>query len=557
MRREDHERIVAHVEQQVLGRALEQHRAGSPTLDQVLAESSYHERLRLEDEPPRARRTRQDKAFWQGVAGQLHGAEEGALRGLLQQVVSHYLQEVQGNLNDRIYNLMSAAMPPALGLLLTGASPRQLLRGQWQHGSLDDTVILQGEVEPLRRLNELGTVILAPTHSSNLDSMVLGFAAYRLGLPPFVYGAGLNLFTNPLLALFMHNLGAYTVDRRKRDPLYKEVLKAYATSLLHCGYNNLFFPGGTRSRCGAMEQHLKLGLLGTGVQAYGQNLHSGRPNPRVFIVPATLSYQLVLEAETLIDDFLKEVGKARYIISDDAYSQPRRVVDFLGQLLSLDSKIYLTLGAALDPFGNPVDSQGQSLDPRGRVIDPQRFVVRAGAVATDPARDAEYTREVGLRLQQAYLRDNVVQSTHVAARAAFDLLRHGNPGLDLIRLVRAGGEREVFALRTMYEAMERLLGALRSLETAGRLRLTAPVRHQTASELLADATAHFATYHTRATLSRRGDLVRINDRSLLFYYQNRLEGYGLESLFNLTPALSADHRAVFREPRRHFKASHA
>ena len=51
-----------------------------------------------------------------------------------------------------------------------------------------------------------------------MDSLVLGYAIYRLGLPPVIYGAGLNLFSNPLVGFFMHNLGAYTVDRRKRDP---------------------------------------------------------------------------------------------------------------------------------------------------------------------------------------------------------------------------------------------------------------------------------------------------------------------------------------------------
>ena len=32
-----------------------------------------------------------------------------------------------------------------------------------------------------------------------------------------------------------------------------------------------------------------------------------------------LVFQLVLEVETLIDDFLKEVGKSRYIITDDEF----------------------------------------------------------------------------------------------------------------------------------------------------------------------------------------------------------------------------------------------
>ena len=36
--------------------------------------------------------------------------------------------------------------------------------------------------------------------------------------------------------------------RRKKAPIYKDVLKQYATVSLELGYHNLFFPGGTRSR---------------------------------------------------------------------------------------------------------------------------------------------------------------------------------------------------------------------------------------------------------------------------------------------------------------------
>ena len=44
------------------------------------------------------------------------------------------------------------------------------------------------------------------------------------------------------------------------------------------------------------------------------------PGPRVrpiYLCPVTINCQLVLEAETLIADYLKETGKARFIIDDD------------------------------------------------------------------------------------------------------------------------------------------------------------------------------------------------------------------------------------------------
>jgi glycerol-3-phosphate O-acyltransferase len=59
---------------------------------------------------------------------------------------------------------------------------------------------VEGPIEKLRRLAKIGTLVLVPTHSSNLDSVALGYVLMREGLPPVVYGAGKNLFSNPLIA---------------------------------------------------------------------------------------------------------------------------------------------------------------------------------------------------------------------------------------------------------------------------------------------------------------------------------------------------------------------
>jgi glycerol-3-phosphate O-acyltransferase len=364
-----------------------------------------------------------------------------------------------------------------------------------------------------------------------------------MGLPPFLYGAGLNLFSNPVLGFFMRNLGAYTVDRRKTDPLYKTVLKEYAQATLENGYDNIFFPGGTRSRAGALEAKLKLGLLGTGVAAYTRLLLAGRPR-RVYVVPATLSFSLVLEAETLIDDFLQEQGKARYIITDDEATKPRRVVDFFSQLFTLDSKICFTVGEPLDPFGNRVNDDGESLDGAGRVVDPSRYVMRDGEVVIDTQRDAEFTREVGERVCEAYRRDTVIQPTHVVAAAVLFLLRTKNPQTELIRLVRAGGRVDELSLREVYAEIDRVNLELRGLAARGGVRLHEFVERGSADDVFADALRHFASYHTRAALTRRGDRVTSPDRSLLLYYANRLEGFRLERAHGLQPALSADHRAL-------------
>lgn len=543
MRAEDQATILTAVEDRVSSATVRRAKAKGVLVEEVLSESLYHERRRLKDER-RGKARDVDIAFWDSVQSGLRRASDGEREALLKRVVRHYADEIAGNFDDRVYQFATRLLPPALGLLLNAASPMRLAKKLPELPKIDEAVVLQGEIEQLKRLHEKGTVILVPTHVSNLDSIIIGFALYQLGLPPFIYGAGLNLFSNPLLGFFMHNLGAYTVDRKKNDPLYKEVLKEYATLTLEYGYDNIFFPGGTRSRAGAIERRVKMGLLGTGINAYVDNLKRSAPTPKIYIVPATLSYQLVLEAETLIDDFLKDVGKSRYIIEDDESTKARTVFEFMSQLLGLDSKIHVTISRALDPFGNPVDDEGESLDPAGRVIDTRRYVLANGEPKIVADRDAEYTREVGERIMDAYTRDNVVSSTHVTARVIHVLLRRASPRTDLLRFLRSASVEEDLGLLAVYEETERLLGELRGLARDGKIRLGEQLATGSAEDVVADGLAHFAIFHSRPAAERRGDRVVAVDRNLILYYQNRLEGYDLDPSAGIRPTLSKDHRAL-------------
>lgn len=543
MRPEDRERIVTEVQSRIVAAKVRGAEGSGASLEEVLADSVYHERRRLRDSHD-SRAKRADSAFWREAQRRVGRSSERQLQELLRQVVRRYASEICGNFDERVYQIATRVLPTALGVLLNTVSPKRLIERFPDPPNIDDALIIQGETEHLRRLREHGTVILAPTHVSNLDSIILGFSVFRLGLPPVIYGAGLNLFTNPLMGFFMRNLGAYTVDRRKKDPLYKEVLKEYATLTLEFGYDNLFFPGGTRCRSGAMERRLKLGLMGTSIPAYVNNLRRGTRRPKVFIVPATLSFQLVLEAETLIDDFLKEVGKSRYIITDDEFSRPRTVLDFANSLVGLDSRIYVTISRGFDPFGNPVGDDGESLDPRGRQIDISRYVMRNGEPQVLAQRDVEYTRDLGVQIGEAYARDNVVQSTNVLARAVFTLLRTKNPRTDLVRLLRVGGGREDMELGEVYDEVDRLVGELRGLASRGGIRLSELIQNGGADDIVADGMRHFDCFHAQPAVVRRGDRVFANDRNLLFFYQNRLEGYRLDRSRDILPALSEDHRTL-------------
>lgn len=529
MRNDLRDAVVVEVKSRIVAACIRQAESpGGMPLDVLINETLYHEKKRLDTDPGTPRYAA-DQAFWSDIKSRLGKAGEAELRRLLEKIVDRFASEVLGNFRPWVYGMATKVLPRALPMLLNAMSPKKLLAGSAGVPDISQSILIQGRVDLLRRCQELGTVVLAPTHVSNLDSPVVGWALFEMGLPPFTYGAGLNLFSNPMVSFFMRNLGAYRVDRLKTAPLYKDVLKEYATVSLELGQSNLFFPAGTRVRSGEIESKLKRGLLSSGLRAYINNLMRERERPNIYIVPVNLNYHLVLEAETLIEDHLKRTGKSRYIISDDEFSRPREVLRFMSELVGLDSKITLTVGEALDPFGNLVDEEGKSLDNRGRNIDIRRYVeTDEGVACHQPQRDRVYTTEAAESLGRLFRKNNVALSTNLVAFTAFEYLRASHPTLDLYRLLRTAGDGTGIEMGLLADMVRRVMGELRSLEDADGIRIDDAVRGEQPSSVIADALRHFGSYHTHPVLVRRGDRVFAQDMKLLLYYHNRLKGYGLE-----------------------------
>ena len=523
MRAEDKERAIAEVVARVLAQA------GDPKgLDAAIADTIYHESTRLGKERRSAERDARLRTWDERRRALLDAGTTDAKRGLLATIAEDFAREVVGHFDPTVHRFATKVLPVFLSGLLNAFSPSRLMKTFPELPGVRDRIIVDGEVEAARELKDRGTLVVCPTHLSNLDSIVLGYAFYDQGFPPLTYGAGLNLFTNSFIWYFMNHLGAYKVDRRKTADVYKTVLKEYATITLEYGYHNLFFPGGTRSRSGGIESKLKLGLLGTGLRAYINNLRGGREKPGIYVIPVTVSYELVLEAETLIDDFLRETGQSRYIIVDDEFSKPTRIYSFLERILELDARIYITLGTPLDVFGNAVRRDGVSVDARGRPIDTTRYVVdQDGKPVPNRTRDEEYTRELGSQLVTAFHKSSTVMGSHLLAFVVYEALREQSPGQDLYRFLRSTDGELSFA-----EAAKRT-GELRSriemLASQGKIRMDERLRGRTGDELVLGGLRALGIFHKQHVVERKGDRIVAGDRNLLYYYRNRLLGFGLEA----------------------------
>jgi glycerol-3-phosphate O-acyltransferase len=503
------------------------------SLESLLGEALYSERIRLKRQRPNIftkKRYVSDRKLWGQVqSAMVRPAAEVDRSQILHQVLSHYAEEIGGRFDPRVYNFAVHAVPWMFSWILNAASVSRFL--PWgMTESLQSRLRIVGEVPHLQRLAQQGTILLVPTHQSNIDSLLIGYVIYLMKLPPFAYGAGLNLYSNPFLSFFMSNLGAFTVDRQKSDAVYKQVLKNYSTRILREGIHSIFFPGGGRARSGAIESKVKLGLLGTGLDAQIANLREGKAKPNVYIVPMVTSYHFVLEASSLIEDYLMESGKSRFMSMDDESWQPTQVLKFFWRAFSSQTGITVRLGKPLDIFGNFVDDEGQSIGPNGTTIDPKRWLTTRGELRADPQRDHEYTRELGAKLVERFHEDNTVLTSHLVAFALLEAIRKKYPELELFRFLRLSTAQRSIPYADFLASAQTLHRRVQELADRGKIHLAEELKTSNLEKWVNDGLRQLGLLHEAAVAKVGDGAIWTEDMNLLYYYRNRLAGYGLSLL---------------------------
>ncbi|MGI9545298.1 MAG: 1-acyl-sn-glycerol-3-phosphate acyltransferase, partial [Cyclobacteriaceae bacterium] len=438
--------------------------------------------------------------------------------------------EIAGNFKQSRYRLARTIISFGFARLLNATRIKGLKALVSTELDLPDKIHVVGEAEQLRSLAKLGTVVLVPTHFSNLDSVLIGWVIQHLGLPPFIYGAGLNLFNIGIFAYFMDSLGAYKVDRRKKNNLYLQTLKTYSTEALKYGCHSLFFPGGTRSRSGKIEEKLKMGLLGTALEAQRLNFveHPDKAG-KIFVVPMVLNYHFVLEAPSLIREHLTRHGQERFYQESDEFSTSYKIIKFLFKFFARGSGISVSIGKGMDLLGNYVNEQGESIDQHGRVVNTRHYFSSQGAITKDPQRDFQYTEILGDRIVEEYHKINRVFSSHLVAFAAFQLLRKQYKKLDLFNFLRLSVEEQTIDYKSFRNSFEKLRDKVFSMYEEGKVQVAA---HLTGDidAVIDHGLFNVGLYHAKRPLlkSKEGKIVT-QDLNTLYFYHNRLSGYGLEN----------------------------
>ena len=190
------DQVVERVTRDALDRAW---RSPGDAIDYLLNEAAYVEMARLDAEDKTGPEA---YAFWKRIAKSMGRATEEENAEHLRRIVARFAGETVGHFRPSVYKLATELLPSGVSYIFSRTLPGE----PSSFDALRDRLVIEGEVGKLRRLAEVGTLVIVPTHTSHTDSILVTWALHEAGLPPAIYGADTHLFSHPLMAFFMANI---------------------------------------------------------------------------------------------------------------------------------------------------------------------------------------------------------------------------------------------------------------------------------------------------------------------------------------------------------------
>ena len=138
---------------------------------------------------------------------------------------------------------------------------------------------------------------------------------------------------------------------------------------------------------------------------------------------------------------------------------------------------------------------------------------------------------LGRRIVEEFHKINRVFDSHLVAFVAFELIKSKNKKLDIFDLIRIPIEEIVLQFEEFKTGCQLVLEKILELKNQGKIDI-APHLLKPMDELIAHGMDNVGMYHAKRPLIRdKSGQIITEDISLLYFYHNRLHGYGLEKLF--------------------------
>ena len=491
-------------------------------LFEELETTVYKEKLRIKKNPWRADPP-DEEDFWKKIQSELIDFEQipsdlkiEKEKEILEKIVTRYANEISSNFKSTHYKFARRLIVTFFARLLNTAR----LRNPFGNLDLDSKINILGKKNQLRELAKIGTIVMVPTHFSHLDSALIGWAISYLGLPPFMYGAGMVLFNMSIFSYFMDSLGAYKVDRRKKHLIYLETLKTYSRESLVKGCHSLFYPGGTRSRSGSINENLKLGLLSSAFEAQKIIDKKKSSSKKIFIVPITFNYQFVLEAPALINQYLVSKGQEKFYLDNLGYSNSYKIFKFLIKFFTKGSNISLSIGNPLDVYGNYVNKHGDSIDSNNKKI------ISKISINKD-IKDS--LKDLSSKIYNEFHKGTQVFPSNIIAFTLFETICKKFKKLDFFTILRLSQEDLFIDIKKFKKSYKMMVNEILILNSKNKIKIFNDLKNNIDIQIKSGL-ENLGMYHAEKPVFIKNDKIHVRNMKLLYYYRNRLKGFGFRKI---------------------------
>lgn len=449
------------------------------------------------------------------------------LNDIITKIVESYILEISNNFDPSYYNVTKMMSYFFFSRLLNTVKIKLPNDFSTIKRLSSNQISILGDIDLIKKLSKQGTLIIVPTHYSNLDSLLIGMVLDSVGLQPVMYGAGLNLF-NEITNNFLNKVGTYKIDRRKKNFIYLTTLQNYSTLAIHYGCDCLFFPGGTRSRSGGVETNLKLGLLKTTVAAQGLNyFQNGFNAKKIFIVPLILNYPFVLEGSSLIREHIK---KSFGIDVENKKIWGMKYISLFkntSDLFFKKSKITISFGDPMDVLGNKIDERGASIDAEGGTIN--LFDILENKKIEDGAILREASKNLSQNIMWQYRIHNVVISSSLLAFVAFEILLAMHKEVTLEKFLQLPNNIFEINAYVLAEKIKIVREVILDYAENDLIDVADEVKYLSVEDIIKDGLENLGIYgFHRPLIWEKYNFYTTEDICSLFYYHNRLVGYEFE-----------------------------
>src|SRR6185312_12041471 len=118
-------------------------------------------------------------------------------------------------------------------------------------------------------------------------------------------------------------------------------------------------------------------------------------------------------------------------------------------------------------------------------------------------------------------------TSHLLAFSLFEALRAKYPELDLFRFLRLSHEQRAIPFSEFLEAASRQHKRLTDAAARGELYLDDELKTSDTEAWVKDGVSQLGIFHGSAVVKIEDGAIFTEDLPLLYYYRNRLSGYGL------------------------------